>query len=89
MLKKFEEKGVEPDACFYVANRQAILGKEKIDLAFDPPPDLALEVDPTSFTQPEDYEGIAPELWICRETGLSIYLFDSQRYVEGSRVAIS
>ena len=82
-LKKFEEKGVEPDACFYIANRQAILGKEKIDLAFDPPPDLALEVDLTSFTRPEDYEGVAvPELWIYRETGLSIYLFDGQQYAE-------
>ena len=37
-LKKFEEKGVEPDTCFYLSNRQAILGKEKIDLAVDPPP---------------------------------------------------
>ncbi len=83
-LKKFDEAGVEPDTCFYIENRQAILGKEKIDLAIDPPPDLALEVDLTSFTRSEDYQSIAvPELWIYKGTTLNIYLFDNDRYVSG------
>ena len=34
-LKRLGEQGVEPDTCFYITNRQAILGKEKIDLAVD------------------------------------------------------
>jgi Uma2 family endonuclease len=52
-LKRFEQAGLEPDACFYIQNRQAILGKERIDLETDPPPDLALEIDLTSSTKPK------------------------------------
>lgn len=82
-LKRFEEKGVEPDTCFYLENRLAILGKEKIDLATDPPPDLALEVDLTSLARAQDYEGIAvPELWIYRGETLKIYVFENGRYEE-------
>ncbi len=40
--------GVEPDTCFYIDNRMAILGKERIDLTLDLPPDLAIEADFTS-----------------------------------------
>lgn len=82
-LKRFEQKGLEPDACFYIQNREAILGKERIDLEIDPPPDLALEIDLTSFTNSEDYVAIGvPELWIYRNQTLNIYLFDGQQYQE-------
>ncbi|NLY03195.1 MAG: Uma2 family endonuclease, partial [Rhodopirellula sp.] len=47
-LKRFGEAGLEPDWCVYIQNREAILGKERIDLESDPPPDLALEVDAPS-----------------------------------------
>ncbi|MBE9128363.1 MULTISPECIES: Uma2 family endonuclease [unclassified Coleofasciculus] len=80
-LKRFEQAGLEPDSCFYIQNRQAILGKERIDLEIDPPPDLALEIDLTSSTKPEDYQGIGvPELWIYRRKVLYLYLFDGQQY---------
>ncbi len=64
-LKRFGEAGLEPDKFFYIERRQAILGKERIDLASDPPPDLAIEVDATSTTSAEDYGmvqkwGLAP-----------------------------
>ena len=82
-LKRAGTQGVEPDTCFYIERRQAILGKEKIDLAVDPPPDLALEVDLTSLTRAQDYENIAvPELWIYRGETLGIYKFENGRYVE-------
>ncbi|NEP18593.1 MAG: Uma2 family endonuclease [Leptolyngbya sp. SIO4C1] len=84
-LKQLKQKGLEPDTCFYIANRQAILGKERIDLAVDPPPDLAIEVDLTSFTSPDDYQKIGvPELWIYRQA-LRIYVFDGQQYHERDR----
>jgi Uma2 family endonuclease len=38
-------KGLEPDRCFYVANVAKVLGREEIDLAVDPPPDLVIEVE--------------------------------------------
>ena len=80
-LKRFGEGGLEPDKCFYIEHREAILGKEQIDLESDPPPDLALEVDATSLTSIEDYEALRiPEVWIYRENLLEIYLFDGRHY---------
>lgn len=82
-LKRINQQGIEPDYCFYIDNRAAILGKERIDLETDPPPDLAIEIDLTCATRPEDYQAIAPlELWIYRQSQLSIYQFDSQQYRE-------
>ncbi len=82
-LKRTNQQGVEPDYCFYIQNRQQILGKERIDLESDPPPDLVIEVDLTSTTKAEDYQAISPkELWIYRRSGLLIYLFDGQQYQE-------
>lgn len=84
-LKQFEQAGVEPDTCFYIENRLAILGKEKIDLSIDPPPDLAIEVDITSTTNPQYYQPIAiPELWIYRQGELLIYIFNREQYQEQS-----
>jgi Uma2 family endonuclease len=37
--------GIEPDECFYIQNQRAMIGKERLDLSVDPPPDLAIEVD--------------------------------------------
>ncbi|NEQ98271.1 MAG: Uma2 family endonuclease [Cyanothece sp. SIO2G6] len=84
-LKQLQQKGVEPDHCFYVQNREALLGQEQIDLAIDPPPDLAVEMDLTSLTQASDYNEIGvPELWIYRQARLLIYCFDGQRYREST-----
>ncbi|MGB3492349.1 MAG: Uma2 family endonuclease [Elainellaceae cyanobacterium] len=82
-LKRSQQKGVEPDHCFYIKNRAAILGKERIDLTVDPPPDLVLEVDLTSLTSIDDYDDIgSPELWIYRQNALYIYTFEGQHYQE-------
>lgn len=32
--------GVEPDDCFYIENYKAVIGKSRINLDSDPPPDL-------------------------------------------------
>lgn len=80
-LKKIELAGVEPDTCFYINNYQAILGKDRIDLTVDPPPDLAIEVELTSTTKAEDYLPIAiPELWIYRRGELLIYRLEGEQY---------
>jgi len=42
------EKGFEPDSSFYFRHAAAIRGKDKTDLATDPPPELIIEVDITS-----------------------------------------
>ncbi|MDY7015918.1 MAG: Uma2 family endonuclease [Cyanobacteriota bacterium] len=82
-LKRINQQGIEPDFCFYIDNRDRILGKERIDLEIDPPPDLALEIDLTCISKPEEYRAISPlELWIYRQGNLLIYQFESQQYRE-------
>lgn len=88
-LKRSSQGGIEPDACFYIQNRTAILGKERIDLTIDPPPDLAIEVDLTSSTQIEDYLPIAiPEVWIYRRGDLLLYHLESQQYQDSGESRI-
>lgn len=41
------ERGLEPDNCYYVANEPLARSKSELDLAADPPPDLAIEIDLT------------------------------------------
>ncbi|MGK7881529.1 MAG: Uma2 family endonuclease [Crocosphaera sp.] len=78
--------GVEPDTCFYINNRQAILGKDKIDLTIDPAPDLAIEVDFTSITDISAYEIIkVPELWIYRQGILNIYVLEDNKYQDSAK----
>jgi Uma2 family endonuclease len=82
-LKRFAQTGLEPDKCFCFRYREAILGKKQIDLQTNPPPDLALEVDATSSSNPEDYEPLrVPELWIYREESLHIHVFEGEHLRE-------
>src|SRR5215217_4854344 len=45
LKKRKADAGLEPDRCFYTQHAAAILGKRRIDLSKDPPPDLAIEVE--------------------------------------------
>lgn len=46
MKREDLQRGIEPDECYYVGASSALVrGKKDVDLAVDPPPDLALEVD--------------------------------------------
>ncbi|PZO59345.1 MAG: hypothetical protein DCF15_03880 [Phormidesmis priestleyi] len=82
-LKRGQAAGAEPDACFYIQNWQRVLGKERIDLSQDPPPDLAIEMDLTSLTGLEIYQTLAvPELWIYRQGALTIYVLTQGTYQE-------
>ncbi len=80
-LKRRQEAGAEPDACFYIENWQAVLGKDRIDLTTDPPPDLVIEMDMTSLTDLEVYQALAvPEVWVYRQKHLSIYVLTAEGY---------
>lgn len=82
-LRRSGVPGVEPDACFYIQNYQAILGKRQLDLEVDPPPDLAIEIDLTSITDIHDYIPFAvPEVWIYQRQQLQIYGFEQGQYAE-------
>ena len=39
------QRGLEPDNCYYVANEAVVRSKTELDLAVDPPPDLAIEIE--------------------------------------------
>ena len=57
------QAGVEPDDCFYIQNYEQMIGKNRIDLTIDPPPDLVLEIDLTSKTKINAYQSLkVPEI---------------------------
>jgi Uma2 family endonuclease len=75
--------GIEPDDCFYLTNCRAIIGKKRLDLDIDPPPDLAIEVDLTSPTQLSAYEALAvPEIWRYQQGKLAIFVLTEGHYLE-------
>jgi len=78
-------QALEADACFYIQNYQAVIGKDRLDLSIDPPPDLAIEIDITNRTQFNNYLLLqVPELWRYSKKGLQIYLLQNQQYVEST-----
>lgn len=82
-FKREEAAGVEPDECFYIQNQQAVIGKDRIDLTIDPPPDLAIESDVASKTRTFAYLAIkVPEIWIYVSGKLKINLLQCDRYIE-------
>ncbi len=65
--KPLEDRGLEPDQCFYLKNIDNIPHKlGAIDLSVDPPPDLAIEIEITRSVL--DHMGVyaalgIPEVW--------------------------
>ena len=76
-----EESGIEPDYCFYIDHWQAISGKDRIDWRNDPPPDLVLEIDITSYSDVQDYLPYrVPEVWLFRNQNLMVYQLQGDDY---------
>jgi Uma2 family endonuclease len=76
-------QAVEPDACFYIQNQAAVIGKNRLDMSVDPPPDLAIEIDLTSGTQLDNYQILrVPELWRYARRGLQINVLQAEQYIE-------
>ncbi|MEG4118373.1 Uma2 family endonuclease [Microcoleus sp. N9_B4] len=76
-------QAIEPDSCFYIQNQAAVIGKNRLDMSVDPPPDLAIEIDLTSRTQLDNYQILGvPELWRYTRQELQINLLQDGQYVE-------
>jgi Protein of unknown function (DUF820). len=76
-------QAVEPDTCFYIQNQAAVIGKNRLDMSVDPPPDLAIEIDLTSRTQLDNYQILGvPELWRYARRGLQINVLQAEQYIE-------
>jgi Uma2 family endonuclease len=83
LKNKLVRQAVEPDACFYIQNQAAVIGKNRLDLTIDPPPDLAIEIDITSRNQFDNYQFLGvPELWRYTQQGLEIYLLQQGKYIK-------
>jgi Uma2 family endonuclease len=85
------ERGLEPDECFYTVNEPRIRGRETIDLADDPPPDLVIEVDlsHSSVDKLAIYAALGvPEIWRMEGSSVEILGLDAGRAyqpIEASR----
>lgn len=76
-----EESGIEPDYCFYIDNWRSVSGKARIDWQNDPPPDLVVEIDVTSYSNIEDYLPYqVPEIWLLRRQQLLVYQLQDNQY---------
>jgi Uma2 family endonuclease len=78
-------QGAEPDTCFYVQNASRIIGKMRIDLNIDPPPDVVVEIDIShvSTGKLEFYAAIGvPEIWRYDGKQIQIFQLSGQHYVE-------
>jgi Uma2 family endonuclease len=86
--RKTMDAGIEPDQCFYIENHAVMIGKRRVDLAIDPPPDLAIEVDVTSATGLDAYQALGvPELWRFEEGRLQISLLQNGVYQDAAASA--
>ncbi len=45
LKQQLKEKGLEPDECYWIATEPLVRGRADLDLAVDPSPDLAVEVE--------------------------------------------
>lgn len=76
-----EVSGIEPDFCFYIENWRAVVGKKRINWESDPPPDLVIEVDVTSYTNINDYLPYKmPEVWLLKNKQLLVYRLQGENY---------
>jgi Uma2 family endonuclease len=72
-------RGFEPDSCFYITHAALMRGKNEVDLAVDPSPDLVIEIDITHPSLPRfpifAAVGI-PEVWRYDGAKLSFHQLD-------------
>lgn len=74
--------GIIPDHFFYIGELP-VVNKRRIDWQHDPPPDLAIECDITSFTRVEDYLPYqVGELWIVCQQKIEIHQLQQNRYFQ-------
>jgi Uma2 family endonuclease len=75
--------GIEPDDCFYIQNYQLMIGKDRLDLTVDSPPDLAIEIDITSRTKISAYQALrVTEIWRYENRNLEINLLQGEQYIK-------
>jgi Uma2 family endonuclease len=82
------DRGLEADECFYLAHAEEVMTKNTIDLAIDPPPDLALEIDITSSSIDRGaiYAALRiPEIWRFDGESIRVSLLQPDGFYSDSR----
>jgi Uma2 family endonuclease len=86
---EWEERGLEADESYYIANEPRVRGRDKIDLRTDPPPDLAIEVDisSSSLDRLSIYAVLGvPEVWLYDGSALRVYQLQPEgKYAQQTR----
>lgn len=66
LRRRRQQRGLEPDRCYWITSEPRVRGRRTLDLRVDPPPDLAIEVDVThsSLDRLGIYASLGiPEVW--------------------------
>lgn len=74
-------KGVEPDACYWIANEAVMRGVDELDLKKHPAPDLVIEIDvaASSIDRIEIFHSLGvPEVWRVSKSGLEFLVRGDQ-----------
>lgn len=88
LRRRCKRRGLEPDQCFWIFTAVQMIGKRRLNLKTDPPPDLAIEVDVTSssLNRMAIYAALrVPEVWrLDSPQALSFHVLGPKTYAEAS-----
>ncbi len=79
------QRGVEPDCGYYAANALRVIGKRRLDLEIDPPPNIVVEIDITneSLSKFPIYAALSvPEIWRYDSKKVQFYELTGERFRE-------
>lgn len=88
--RRRRKRGLEPDACWWIASEPLVRGKTSINLGKDPPPDLALEIDITysSLDRLAIYAALGvPEVWRLENKILVCHLLGNDGRYQPNRTS--
>lgn len=88
MRRRRKQRGIDADECFWIAGAHRMVGRRRLDLRTDPPPDLAIEVDVTrsSLDRMGIYAALGvPEVWRLEGDSLTFHVLGPDgSYVEAA-----
>ena len=89
--RKIFKRGFEPDSCFYFRNAAHVRGKDRLDLAVDPPPELVVEIEITNSAIkkfPLFAKLGVPEVWRYEGQQVAIHLLKGEAYFQQAHSGI-
>ena len=92
LRRRLHRRGIEADACFWIANAHRMAGRRRLDLRTDPPPDLAIEVDVThsSLDRMGIYAALrVPEVWRLEGDILTFYVLGADGTYKQAAASLS